>query len=145
MFVECHYLSDWSYEWRIKEPNNEYVVFTDAGILEEKGTGTGIALDLGGRLNYPLVKRMEIFLEAGYAYQVVKNVSGPGSEFREVSSETWNGQWGIKSEKITSPWGELAVDFPTSYWPDNSNQGKVRDFELDFSGFQVRLGLSFRF
>lgn len=145
LFVECHYLSDWSYEWWISGTNYNWLMFTSAGVLEEKGTGTGIALDLGGKVGYPLAEGLEVFLEGGYSYQVAKNVSGEGREVWGESSETWDGQWGIKQEKITSPWGELEVELPTNYWPDNSSSGKSRDFELDLSGFQLRLGFSFRF
>ena len=40
MFVECHYQSDWSYEWRIKGNNYNWLAFNSAGVHEEKGTGT---------------------------------------------------------------------------------------------------------
>lgn len=146
LFAECSYFSNWRYEWRIREANqSEYLVFQRAGTLEEKGTGTGIAIDLGGRIKYPLIKNLGIFLEAGYAYQVVKNVSGSGSELNGEFSETWDGRWAIKQEQIRTPWGELEAELPTNFWPDGSNEGKVRDFELNLSGFQLRLGLSFRF
>ncbi len=146
LFTECHYFSNWSYEWFIREADNfEYLVFQSSGALEEKGTGTGIAIDLGGRIHYGLIKNMGIFLEAGYAYQVVKNVSGPGSELNGASSETWDGRWAIKQEQIRAPWGELEAELPAGYWPDGSNEGSVRNFKLDLSGFQLRLGLSFRF
>ncbi len=146
LFVECRYLSNWSYEWHRREVSNyEYLVFQSTGALDEKGTGTGIAVDLGGRMNYPLFKNMGIFLEAGYAYQVAKNVSGPGSELNGPFSESWAGRWAIKQEQITSPWGELEAELPTSYWPDGSNERRMRNFKLDLSGFQLRLGLSFQF
>ncbi|MDH5744883.1 MAG: hypothetical protein OEZ52_15170, partial [Candidatus Aminicenantes bacterium] len=116
-----------------------------SGILEKKGSGTGIALDVGGRLAYPLFESLRIFLEGGYAYQVTKNISGDGREIKDDSSETWDGRWSIKREEIRTPWGELVLDIPTNYWPTNSDSEKLRDFELDLSGFQLRLGLSFRF
>jgi len=145
MFVECHYQSDWSYEWRIKGNNYNWLAFSSAGVLEEKGKGTGIAFDLGGKLSYPLDKNLEVFVEGGYAYQVAKSITGEGKEISGASSNTWDGEWGVKKEKITAPWGELEVKLPANYWPDNSSEGKVRDFELDLSGFQLRLGLSLRF
>lgn len=146
LFVECQYLSDWNYEWYIRETDNfEYLVYQSSGSLTEKGTGTGIAIDLGGRINYPLVKNLRIFLEAGYAYQVVKNVSGSGSEVNGSFSTTWDGQWAIKHERINAPWGELEAELPTSHWPDGADDGKVRNFKLDLSGFQLKLGLAFLF
>lgn len=146
MFVECSYFSNWSYEWQIKEANNfQYLVFQNSGALDERGTGTGIAVDLGGRMNYPLLKNTGIFLEAGYSYQVVKNISGPGNELNGPFSESWDGRWAIKQEQISAPWGELEAELPTGRWPDGSNEGRVRDFKLDLSGFQLRLGFSFHF
>ncbi len=146
LFVECRHLSNWSYEWHRREANNfEYLVFQSTGALDEKGTGTGIAVDLGGRMNSPLLKNIGIFLEAGYAYQVAKNVSGPGSELNGSFSESWDGRWAIKQEQVNAPWGELEAELPTSYWPDGSNEGRMRYFKLDLSGFQLRLGLSFQF
>jgi hypothetical protein len=145
MFANCRYFSDWSYEWVTEGPDYRYIVYSSTGVLEEEGSGTGIALDLGGRLSYPVIKSFEIFLEASYAYQVVKSISGSGREERTGRSATWDGRWGIKSETVAAAWGELETEFPTSYWPDNSEEAKVRDFELDLSGFQLKLGLSFRF
>jgi hypothetical protein len=145
LFVECRYFSNWSYELHRREVSNfEYLVFQSAGALDEEGTGTGIAIDLGGRMNYPLLKNMGIFLEAGYAYQVVRNVSGPGSELNGPFSESWAGRWAIKQEQINAPWGELEAELPTGYWPSGSS-GRIRNFKLDLSGFQLRLGLSFQF
>jgi len=145
MFVKCHYLSDWSYKWRIQGPNDGYLVATSIGRLEQNGSGTGIAFDFGGRLSYPVIKRIELFLEGGYAYQVAKNISGEGLETRGTSNVTWKGEWSIKQETMTTAWGEIDLELPTNYWPNNTEEGQVRDFELDLSGFQFRLGLSFRF
>lgn len=145
MFAECRYLSEWYYEWSTQGPNYHYVTFQNDGSLEEKGTGVGIALDLGARLNYPLVEGLGVFLEGGYAYQAVTNISGEGREVIGNSSETWDGRWKIEDEKITAPWGNLNLELPTNYSSDGSNQNKIRDFKLDLSGFQLRMGLFYRF
>jgi len=145
MFAKCRYLSDWSYEWVTEGPDYRYLTYSSTGVLEEEGSGTGIAIDLGGRLSYPIISSFEIFLEASYAYQVAKSISGSGSEDRDRRIATWDGRWGIKGETVAAAWGELESEFPTSYWPENSETERIRDFELDLSGFQLRLGLSFRF
>jgi hypothetical protein len=145
MFADCQYFTDWSYEWVTEGPGYLYVTYSSTGILEEKGSGTGISLDLGGRLNYPIISSFEIFLEASYAYQVVKSVSGPGREEIDGRTATWDGRWGIKGETVSAPWSEIETESPTGYWPNNSEDDRIRDFELDLSGFQLRLGLSFRF
>jgi hypothetical protein len=46
---------------------------------------------------------------------------------------------------MTAAWGEIDLELPTNYRPLNSDEGRARDFELDLSGFQLRLGLSLRF
>jgi hypothetical protein len=145
MFADCQYFTDWSYEWVTEGPGYLYVTYSSTGILEEKGSGTGLSLDLGGRLSYPIISSFEIFLEASYAYQVVKSISGPGREEMDGRSATWDGRWGIKGETVSAPWSEIETEFPTGYWPNNSEDDRIRDFELDLSGFQLRLGLSFRF
>lgn len=145
MFADCRYISDWSYDWVTESPGSRYLTYSSSGILEEEGSGTGIAVDLGGRLSYPIISSFEIFLEASYAYQVVKSISGPGREDRDGRIATWDGRWGIKRETVAAAWGELQSEFPTSYWPDNSESQRIRDLELDLSGFQLKLGLSFRF
>ncbi len=145
MYVECRFLSDWNYEWWIQGTNYNWLTFQSSGMLEEKGSGTGIAMDVGGRVGYPLFKGLGIFLEGGYAYQVAKNISGDGIEVRDDSTETWSGRWGIRRENISAPWGDLVLDLPNNYWPTNSDSKKLREFELDLSGFQLRLGLSLRF
>ncbi len=145
MFAQCRYFSEWRYEWETEGPDYRYITYSNTGALEENGSGTGIALDLGGRISYPIIKSFAIFLEASYAYQVVKSVSGAGREERDGRSATWDGRWGIKSETVAAAWGALETEFPTNYWPNSSEEDKVRDFKLDLSGFQLRLGLSFRF
>lgn len=145
IFAECQYLSEWSYEWVTEGPDYRYVTYNNSGTLEEEGSGTGIALELGGRFSYPIIKSFDIFLEASYAYQGVKSISGTGREERDGRTETWDGTWAIKSETVTTAWGQFGTEFPTNYWPNDSEEDKVRDFELDLSGFQLKLGLSFRF
>jgi hypothetical protein len=145
MFAECRYFSDWNYDWVTEGPGYTYLTFSSSGILEETGKGTGISLDLGGRLSYPFISGFEIFLEASYAYQVAKSISGPGREEIEGRDADWDARWGIKGETVSAAWGEVETEFPTAYWPNDSEEDRIRDFELDLSGFQLRLGFSFRF
>lgn len=145
LFAQCLYFTEWSYEWVTEGSNYSYITYSTTGILEEKGSGTGIALDLGARLSYPIIRSLAIFAEASYAFQAVKSISGPGREERDGRSLTWDGTWSIKSETAAAPWGELETEFPTSHWPNNSEENKVKGFELDLSGFQLRLGVSLRF
>jgi hypothetical protein len=145
MFVKSSLLSDWVYEWRVEGPDYGYVVVNSIGRIEQDGSGTGIAIDFGGRLSIAVIESLAFFLEGGYAYQVAKNISGSGLETRGSSNVTWNGKWSIKQETMTAAWGEIDLELPTNYWPPNSDEERARDFELDLSGFQLRLGLSLRF
>jgi hypothetical protein len=144
IFAECQYLAEWKYAWRIVGEDYDFDPFETEGILEEKGKGMGLSIDLGGRVQYPLFSGLGVFLEGGYSYQVVKKISGPGREHRGEINDAWDGTWGVKKETVTAPWGTLESEFPTNYWPEGSADAKIRDFALDLSGFQIRLGLSVR-
>lgn len=145
MFVKSHFISDWTYEWRVEGPDYGYTVVNSIGRIEQQGSGTGIAIDFGGRLSYPVIRSLEFFLEGGYAYQVAKNLSGPGLETRGTSNVTWNGTWSVRQETMSADWGEIDLELPTNHTSLNSDEVRTRDFELNLSGFQFRLGLSLRF
>jgi hypothetical protein len=84
---------------------------------------------------------MALFLEGVYSYQVVKKITGKGREIRGDVETAWEGRWAIKKEMIAAPWGTMEAEFPTNYWPEGSTSSRVRDFRLDFSGFQARIGV----
>lgn len=112
--------------------------------VEEKGTGTGFALEGGVRINKHIWKNIHLFIEGGYAYQVVKKLSGPGNQTYGRVISSWEGDWGIKEFNITRDWGNLDYPFPSNYW-ETAGEVKLRDFKLDLSGFQLRMGFSYRF
>lgn len=145
IFARCRHLSQWSYDWVTNEEGyGTYTVYTESGVLEEKGTGTGIALDAGGRVDYGLMGRLSLFLESGYALRSVSKISGPGREVRNDGTLEWDGRWAMKKDRITTAWGQLEADYPTSYWPAGSEAVRAGDFKLDLSGFYLRLGVSIR-
>jgi hypothetical protein len=116
------------------------------GFLEEKGSGTGLALQIGAKLDLDIAKQYGLFLEGGYAYQNVSDISGPGIRSMTSHRETWEGDWGIKQDVRVRPWGTAQFLWPSNGW--NLAQGtwwRARDFELDLSGFQIRLGIFYRF
>jgi len=145
VFVDCEHASSWEYTWHRRGTGEDWDVFQMTGLLEEKGRGTGIAADLGARLQRPLGKRLALFLEGAYAYQAVKTIRGKGREIRGDVATEWEGTWAFKTETITAPWGSLTTEFPTNYWPEGSASSRSRGFRLDASGFQARLGVSFLF
>jgi hypothetical protein len=114
--------------------------------LEEKGSGTGIALQVGAKLDWDFSKHYGLFIEGGYAFQNASDVSGPGIRSMTSHRETWEGDWGIKQDIRERPWGTASFLWPSNAWVvSKGTWWRARDFELDLSGFQVRLGIYFRF
>jgi len=145
VFAECSYNMDWSTVWPISDSAGDYGSLNE-GILEEKGRGTGLALQAGARLDFDFAKNYGLFAEGGYAYQNVSDLSGPGTRSMTSTRETWEGEWGIKQDVKFMPWGTASFLWPSNGW--DLAQGtwwRSRDFELDLSGFQIRLGIYFRF
>lgn len=151
LFARCRYLSEATYRLTIQEnvnplqgTNAPYVAFTYKGLLEEKGSGTGLAVEAGFRFDWRVRGRWGMFAEGGYASQKVKNLSGPGRELQGGESVEWDGRWAIRSEDVSTYWGAVRLEFPTNYWPAGSEDRRTGDFRLDLSGFQVRFGVAFR-
>jgi hypothetical protein len=145
LFAECSYFMDWSTEWPISDSAGDYGSLSE-GFLEERGQGTGLALQAGARLDFDFAKHYGLFVEGGYAYQTVPDVSGPGTRSMTSHRETWEGDWGMKQDIRISPWGTASFLWPSNGW--DLSQGtwwRSRDFELDLSGFQIKLGIYFRF
>lgn len=124
----------------------EEIDISSAGMLEERGSGTGLALQTGLRLDFNFFRPMGVFVEAGYAYQEVNNLSGPGK--RSISSErkSWDGDWAIKQNLKLYPWGTINFTWPSNAWEGfDGDWWRAGDFKLDLSGFQARIGISYRF
>jgi hypothetical protein len=148
LFASCHYNSNWSYNWTYKEvyqgQTYSSLLFTDSRDLKMDGSGTGLAVEMGARLDYALSSRFGIFASVSYDYQHVKKISGSGSEVLPNSSAQWDGTWALKKETIKTLWGTLEIEVPNNYWPAGKDWVKTRDFELDLSAFQARLGIFMR-
>ncbi len=142
IFTKFKYESAWNYTWIIFGPDYAWRTYESNGLLEGDGTGTGISLEVGGRVSLAVFSKLEAFLEGGYAYRMVKNLSGAGQEVQAENTETWSGEWGIMTENFTAPWGILDLQFPTNRQMPGS---QVEDFSLDLSGFRMRIGFSWRF
>ena len=151
LFARCRYSAEETYRLTIQEyvnpsqgTNEPYTAFTYDNLLEEKGSGTGLAVEAGVRLDWRIRGRWGVFAEAGYAYQKVKNLSGPGRELQGGESSAWDGRWAIQSEDISTYWGAARLEFPTNYWPQGGEERRAGDFRLDLSGVQVKFGVTFR-
>ncbi len=145
VFADCEHVSSWEYTWHRRGPDQDWDVFKMTGRLEESGRGTGIAADLGLRLQRALGRRLSVFLEGAYSLQSVGTIKGDGRETRDDALTEWEGTWAFKKETIRAPWGTLETETPTCYWPEGSAASRSRGFRLDGSGVQARAGLSFLF
>ena len=114
-----------------------------------EGKGTGLALDAGLQMNIKLIKRIHLLLEGGYAFQYAGNLSGPGSSVSGyddsnsngfTESTVWEGPWAMAEGFLDQEWGNVNFSYPTNQY---GTEG-LSDFRLDLSGFQIRLGISFR-
>lgn len=142
LFAACSYESQVNYTWMMQSPIATGVPFASESLVAQDGSGTGVSLEAGGRLSLPVFGRIDLFLEGGYAYQVVKSLSGEGSEIQGGTLTTWEGTWREKTETMTMPWGTCTWRFPTNYETEASANG---DFRLDLSGFRLRIGASVGF
>ncbi len=116
---------------------------------EIQGKGTGIALETGLHANINIVKTINLFIEGGYSYQRVGEISGPGSsetEFRDLNSigysesSSWQGPWAMVQGSYNRNWGNMPYRFPSNEYGTDG----FSDFKVDLSGFQIRIGVSFR-
>lgn len=141
LFSRCGFEIDYETE----ETYNGNVFDHDDWYVDERGKGTGYALDGGARLNIKIGENMGLFLEVGYAYQVVNKLSGPGYEDLNGVTNEWQGDWGLKEYYYIRYWGTIDLAIASNYWEGADQYLWVRGFTLDLSGFQARIGVSYRF
>jgi hypothetical protein len=113
--------------------------------LEEKGRGTGFSFNIGARVYLDITRNLGFFMEGGYAYRLVKKLTGSGRFTDESGTETWKGDWEIKKRFKEMYWGYIHYQYPSNYWEGADESLETRDFKLDLSGFQVKVGIYFRF
>jgi hypothetical protein len=140
LYGKCTLGYDYTEEWYSDEEN--LIDRSSNTYLEEIGEGNGFSFEGGLRITYSLGK-LSPFFEGSYAYQKIKNISGPGIEQTAFLEETWEGEWGIKQYTASRDWGDLTYEYPSNYWAGTI--AKHRDFNLDLSGFQFKIGIAYRF
>ena len=145
MFARCEFMRR---RYASSLDSYEYQTEVDSS-LEMTGKGTGLALEAGFQASLKLVKHVYLMAEGGYAYQMAWSITGPGSSETTTrdsnmagytDSASWDGRWAMAEGYLTTEWGRFRYSYPTG----QPGTGNTRDFKLDLSGFQVRLGLSFR-
>jgi hypothetical protein len=116
------------------------------GIIEELGRGTAAAFVLGLKADYLLTRRTGLFVEGGYAFQSVRGVSGPGTRSDTGLRDSWEGEWAMKQMVQVEPWGTGRFLWPSNAWELFGGEWwRARDFKLDLSGFELRVGVFIRF
>jgi len=145
LFAECSYAR----QQRYYELNSYDYWYEQNVSYEIKGKGKGAAVDTGIRINLEAIKNIDLFIECGYVFQEAVNFSGPGSKetvYHDVNSSgytastSWEGAWDMIRWEFNRPWGYLNGNFPSNEYGTN-----YKGFVLDLSGFQVRMGISYKF
>ncbi len=142
IFARCSYSFDKAYILR----SAAYPGILDYSFwkVEEKGHGVGVSLEAGGRLGFKVFGKGEIFCEAGYTYQGLRNPFGKGSQVLNGEASSWEGEWAMKEFFTYGYTGNLTFEFPSNSW-EGEEYLRVRDFILDLSGVFLRFGVSYRF
>lgn len=145
LFAACRY--DLHYESTMPAPGDDGPVdVRQNGGIEELGRGTAAAFVLGLKADYLLTRRTGLFVEGGYAFQSVRGIYGPGTRSDTGSRDTWEGEWAMKQMVKVEPWGTGRFLWPSNAWElFGGDWWRARDFRLDLSGFQLRVGVFFRF
>jgi hypothetical protein len=145
IFAECRYSILYHTNWPDSD-TGQFDATLDEGLLEERGRGTGVAFQFGAKLDYLLTRRYGVFVEGGYAFQTVPHVSGPGVRSFTSTRDTWEGEWAMKQRVAIEPWGTGRFLWPSNGWElFGGDWWRARDFKLDLSGFQAKVGFFFRF
>ena len=142
LWASCRYQSSWTYTWVIQGPGYNWTPYDSAGLLEMDGSGSNFFWETGVRIDIPVGGAFRAFLEGGYAHQAIDSISGGGRELQGQSSESWEGEWQVQKETVTTPWGTLDLRTPSNRQREDV---ETENFRLDLSGFRLRLGLSFAF
>jgi hypothetical protein len=145
LFAECRYY--FHYESTMPAPGNDGPMdVLQNGMIEELGRGTAAAFVLGLKADYLLTRRTGLFVEGGYAFQSVRGVSGPGTRSDTGLRDSWEGEWAMKQMVQVEPWGTGRFLWPSNAWALFGGEWwRARDFQLDLSGFELRVGVFIRF
>jgi len=106
-----------------------------------EGSGSGLALEGGLKLQLKLFQSLGLFVEGGYTLQKVNNINGSAylkSNVRDSNGDgytqvnTWEGDWVL----VTNTYGAK----PNIAYP-GMDTANVSEFSLDLSGFYLRIGI----
>lgn len=145
MFAQCMYSINYRSQWPLDELAGDFNN-SNEGVLEEKGSGIGLGFQAGAKVDLYLTKKFGFFLDGGYAYQTVSDISGPGTRTDKAHRDYWDEEWALKQDIRIEPWGTARFLWPSNGWTAfGGTWWRARDFELNLSGFQLRIGALYRF
>ncbi len=145
LFAECSYSMLYDTLWATPDLAGDLDRLHE-GSLEEKGKGVGLSLQAGTKMDFRLAKHVGMFVEGGYAFQNAYKITGPGTRIGTSAKDLWEGEWAIKQDVKIEPWGTGRFLWPSNGWVIfPGTWWRARDFKLDLSGFQAKLGVFYRF
>jgi hypothetical protein len=119
-----------------RESGSGYWIDTDM-----TGKGGGIGFDGGVGLEYNLTKKITLVIEGYGRYAKISGFKG--TQYR-IDSNNWSDSldgyyYALEQERLPYGWfTEVTIATTT---PTGSDKKNVRDAEVDFSGFSIRVGL----
>jgi hypothetical protein len=133
------------YDYNFEQREDEVISSSSFRSLQMEGKGQGTNLEVFLRLNHLLGRSLGFFIETGYVYQKIDNLEGAGKLDENGALEEWEGNWGMKEYYSADYWGQFYELYPSSSWEFPEDKRWARYFHLDLSGFQIRIGFTFRF
>lgn len=144
LFGHIQHKREWNSSWSEVTSNYTDILYENSGEMNLKGKGTGVALEGGVNVQFQLGHSFGLFFEGLYAYQKVSALSGIGHSRSGNETNNWEGDWAIKHGVVESNFiGSISFDYPSNSWLSWENP--VKDFFLNLSGFECRIGLSYKF
>ena len=120
---------------------------------EMKGSVTGLGGELGMGVFIRPLKYARLFVEGGYEFRELGEVTGPGwsrSSFSDSNGvhdsafTNWTSKWYLQTVNVTQSWGRFTPLNIQNQYTYTYMAGLPR-FNPDLSGFQVKAGVGFNF
>jgi hypothetical protein len=133
------------YDYIFEQIEDDLITASTERSVREEGKETGFTVEAFFRFTRMFSSRLGFFIETGYVHQKVDSLDGPGVLVENGEQERWEGEWAMKEYYVADYWGQLDLIYPSNSWEYPEEQRRARDFFLDLSGFQVRIGLKYYF
>lgn len=146
LFASYRYLNEYTSRY-----SNSYEYWSETVRKDDyEGKGNGFTTGAGMRAEFYVLKNIGLFIEGKYAFQRAGQIFGSGtydycykdSNAPEIGEPTlsWESYWGLSSVSLRREWGDFSGNRLSSF--SEKTDPPVKDFHLDLSGLQIRIGLS---